>query len=85
MIWENNCSCVVMLCETMEIGQVLLSVIHYFASHQLAVSLYLFLPNVKIHLFLFSFLNKEESSYCFWPQSVGEENIFGTLGCPLEE
>ena len=63
MIWENNCSCVVMLCQTIEMGQV------YFF-------LKLCLPSVSC---LFFFLLQQESSCCFWPQSLEEKSIFGNI------
>ena len=56
MIWENNCSCVVMLCQTMEMGQVLFY-LKRFSFSSLAVSLlFLFIIPKFIYISIVLFL-----------------------------
>ena len=70
MIWENDCCCIIMLCMTVENGQV-----------RLRSLLSSILPiNSCILLVRVSYLpGRQESSHYFWPQSTREEMIFGKL------
>ena len=91
MIWENDCCCIIMLCRTVENGQVCLNTM--ISLPYLRLILLVFhttieysscaAKNVWLYVSLPHFIpflsGQQESSYCFWPQRTGKGKMYGKI------